>query len=48
MSKKKDKRIGEMTDSRILWERKPHTQVVPNKNPTHVRINIKMKTQSRC
>lgn len=29
--KKKKKRIGEMTNSRIQWERKPQTQVVPNK-----------------
>lgn len=31
MSKNKKKKIGEMTNSRILWERKPQTQVVPNK-----------------
>lgn len=31
MKKKKKKRIGEMTNSRIQWERKPQTQIVPNK-----------------
>lgn len=29
--KKKGKKIGEMTNSRVLWERKPQTQVVHNK-----------------
>lgn len=29
--KKKKKTIGEMTNSRVLWERKPQTQIVPNK-----------------
>lgn len=28
---KKNKTIGEMTNSRGMWERKPYTQVVPNK-----------------
>lgn len=42
MSKKKKKRtIGEMTNSRQLWERKPQTQVVDNKRRRNNRKKVR-------
>lgn len=46
MAKKRKKRnkrrtIGVMSNSRVLWERKPQTQVVPNKKRRNDRKRAK-------
>lgn len=42
MSKKRKKRtIGAMSKSRVLWERKPQTQIVPNNRRKNDRKRVK-------
>lgn len=45
MAKKKKKRrtIGAMSNSRAMWQRKPQTQVVPNKKRKNDRKKAKEK-----
>lgn len=44
--KKKKRTIGEMCNSRALWERKPQTQVVDNGKKKKDRKKIKEKLKS--
>lgn len=39
--RKKHNTIGVMTQTRVLWERKPQTQVVPNKRRKNDRKRMK-------
>lgn len=39
--RKKRSTIGAMTQTRVLWERKPQTQVVPNKRRKNDRKIVK-------
>ena len=42
-NKKRNKRIGTMSQTRAMWERKPQTQVVPNKKRKNDRKRVKEK-----
>jgi hypothetical protein len=46
--KKKKRTIGEMTNSRKMWERKPQTQVVENKRRKNDRKKIKERIKMGC
>jgi len=41
--KKKKRTLGAMSNSRVMWERKPQTQVVPNNKRKNDRKEVKAK-----
>lgn len=41
--KKKKRTLGAMSQTRVLWQRKPQTQVVPNKKRKNDRKRAKEK-----